>query len=77
VSENSKTTLAPIVIPYKDRPRACILVTKLDEPYGPDSESVVSIGCTLKGDTSDPSWKVHVPLGLVPELINALREVHE
>jgi hypothetical protein len=75
VSDRLNSTARPVMIPYKDRPRAYILVTKLDEPYGSESKSVVSIGCTLKGEIYDPSWKVHVPLELVPDLITALQEV--
>jgi hypothetical protein len=60
------------IIPYRDRESACITVTHLSEPYGPGTEPVISIGCTLKDTPSDPTWKVHVPLYLIPELIDTL-----
>ncbi len=59
-------------IPYKTRDNSYIVVTKVDEPYGPDSESVVSVGCTLKGDVENPTWKVHIPQDLVKDVVIAL-----
>ena len=49
---------------YSNRPKAYITVKLLEEPYGEETEKVVSVGCTLKGDMQNPSWKVHVPLDL-------------
>lgn len=49
---------------YSNRPKSYITVKMLDEPYGDTTEKVVSIGCTLKGDMQNPTWKVHVPLDL-------------
>lgn len=49
---------------YSNRPKAYITVKLLEEPYGESSEKVVSLGCTLKGDMQNPTWKVHVPLDL-------------
>ena len=49
---------------YSNRPKSYITVTALDDPYGDASGRVISIGCTLKGDTQNPTWKVHVPIDL-------------
>lgn len=62
---------------YSNRPKAYITVKLLEEPYGEETEKVVSVGCTLKGDMQNPSWKVHVPLDLAEsvgqELIRLVR----
>lgn len=49
---------------YSNRPKSYITVTTIDDPYGDGSGKVASIGCTLKGDMQNPTWKVHVPLDL-------------
>ncbi len=49
---------------YNNRQKSYITVILLDDPYGEGTETVVSIGCTLKGDMQNPTWKVHVPLHL-------------
>jgi len=59
-------------VPYPDRDNSYIVVTRLDEPYGEGSDTVISIGCTLKGDVSDPTWKVHVPQGMMKEVVTAI-----
>ncbi len=59
-------------VPYKDRDNAYIVVTRIDEPYGPESSTVVSVGCTLKGDVGNPSWKVHIPTELISDVIMAI-----
>tara|TARA_Y100000114_G_C11596466_1_gene248255 strand:- start:107 stop:340 length:234 start_codon:yes stop_codon:yes gene_type:complete len=66
-----------IVIPYKERKNAALTVTRLEEPYGKDSDPVVSVGCTLKGDLDNPSWKIHIPLNLLDETISAMKEVSQ
>ena len=50
---------------YKDRDKAYITVRTIEEPYGEGSEPVVSVGCTLKGNLEDPTWKVHIPMGML------------
>jgi hypothetical protein len=55
----------PDVFPYPDRENAYITVHTLTEPYGEGSESVVSVGCTLKGAVDDPTWKVHIPIDML------------
>lgn len=64
-----------IIVPYKDRDNASIVVTHLEEPYGPGSQDVISVGCTLKDDVDNPTWKVHVPTNLLDEVIDAMKEV--
>lgn len=49
---------------YSNRPKSYITVTTIEDPYGDGSGKVASIGCTLKGDIQNPTWKVHVPLDL-------------
>jgi hypothetical protein len=52
-----------------------ISVEKIDEPYGKDSASVASIGINLKGDASNPEWKVHIPFDNLDEVIKALQSL--
>jgi len=52
-----------------------ISVEKIDEPYGKDSASVASIGVNLKGDASNPEWKVHIPFDNLDEVIKALQSL--
>lgn len=66
-----------ITIPYKDREKASITVARIDEPYGEKSGSVLSIGATLKGDIDNPTWKVHIPVDLVEEVIAAMKEASD
>ncbi|WP_428737896.1 hypothetical protein [Sulfurimonas sp.] len=55
--------------------KGIISVTKLDEPYGPGSATVASIGISLDGNTHNPEWKVHIPLENIDEVIKALQEL--
>ena len=66
-----------IVIPYRERKNAALTVTRLEEPYGKGTDPVVSVGCTLKGDLDNPSWKIHIPLDLLDETISAMKEVSD
>ncbi|MEA3372350.1 MAG: hypothetical protein U9Q62_01545 [Campylobacterota bacterium] len=50
-----------------------ISVTKIDEPYGPGSATVASIGISLSGDAQNPEWKVHLPLNNLDDVIAALQ----
>lgn len=52
-----------------------ITVTKIDEPYGAGSGTVASIGVSLSGDTTNPEWKVHIPLANVDAVVEALKAV--
>ena len=60
------------MVPYKDRYNSYIVVRTLLKPYGEESEPVVSVGCTLKGDTENPSWKVHIPMDMLERVALAL-----
>jgi predicted nucleotidyltransferase len=62
-------------IQYKDREKAFITIAEITEPYGEGSETVVSVGSTLKGDIDNPSWKVHVPVYMIDQVIAALNDV--
>ena len=66
-----------IVFPYTDRSNASISVKVIDQPYGPESPTVLSIGSTLKGKPDDPSWVVHVPMDLIPSVAQAMMDAHE
>ena len=54
-----------------------ISVAHIDEPYGSDSKPVVSIGISLKGDSTEPDWKAHIPYANLDELIEALKEAKQ
>ncbi len=49
-----------------------VSVAHITEPYGEGSESVVSIGISLKGNAIEPEWKVHIPYENIDDLIEAL-----
>ena len=66
-----------IAIPYKDRDKSFIVVKEIHEPYGPGTDSVVSVGCTLKGNVEDPTWKVHIPKNILSEVIQSLKDALE
>lgn len=55
-------------------PKGTLSVSNIDKPYGEKSAPVVSIGISLKGDDSDPDWKVHIPYTQLDEVIAALNE---
>lgn len=63
-------------IPYKNRKNSFITVKALKNPYGEGSDPVVSLGCTLKGDAENPTWKVHIPMDILEEVIEALNICH-
>jgi len=51
-----------------------ITITTVAEPYGPNSESVASIGIALQAGASEPDWKVHIPKANIDAVIAALQE---
>jgi len=51
-----------------------ISITTVDQPYGPKSESVVSIGISLQAGAEEPDWKVHIPKANIDLVIAALQE---
>ncbi len=54
-----------------------ISVTVVEQPYGPKSESVVSIGISLQADANEPDWKVHLPKSNIDAVIAALQKAKE
>ena len=51
-----------------------ISVASIEEPYGKGSNSVVSIGISLKGNSEEPDWKAHIPYENLDDLIASLTE---
>ena len=49
-----------------------ISISIVEEPYGKNSESVVSVGIFLKKDNTEPDWKVHIPKENMDEVTAAL-----
>jgi hypothetical protein len=54
-----------------------IRITTMAEPYGPNSESVASIGISLKTNATEPEWKVHIPKANIDQVIEALKKAKE
>lgn len=54
-----------------------ITITTIEKPYGPKSESVASIGISLKADANEPEWKVHIPKANIEQVITALQKAKE
>jgi len=52
-----------------------ISIRKINEPYGPGSGTVASVGISLSGEVENPEWKVHIPLDNLDEVIKALSEL--
>jgi len=46
----------------------------INEPYGKNSESVVSIGVFLKSSNEEPDWKVHIPKDNISDIIKILEK---
>ena len=51
-----------------------ISITTVQQPYGPKSESVASIGISLQAGAQEPDWKVHIPKANIDDVIAALTE---
>jgi len=51
-----------------------ISITTVQQPYGPTSEKVASIGISLQANTDEPDWKVHIPKANIDAVITALQE---
>lgn len=64
-------------IPLSGTDKGVISISNMEEPYGSGSNSVVSIGISLKGDNESPDWKAHIPYANVDEVIEALKEAKE
>ncbi len=54
-----------------------ITVTTIEEPYGPNSENVASIGISLQANADEPDWKVHIPKANIDAVIEALQKAKE
>jgi hypothetical protein len=52
-----------------------ITIKKLENPYGEGSNTVASIGISLKGDENNPEWKAHIPLENIDDVIKALQDI--
>ena len=64
-------------IPLSGTDKGVISISNMDEPYGEGSNSVVSIGVSIKGENSNPDWKAHIPYDNIDEVIEALKEAKE
>jgi hypothetical protein len=67
-----KATLVK-TIPLEGTKNGLISISKIEEPYGEGSDPVASIGISLSGDATEPEWKVHLPLGNLDAVIEALQ----
>ncbi len=67
----SETTLLA-KIQLKGTRKGVISIADITEPYGSDSDDVVSIGIALNG--ADVEWKTHIPYDNIDEVIEALKE---
>ncbi len=62
-------------IPLEGTKKGVITVSKIEEPYGEGSDSVASIGISLSGDAKNPEWKVHIPMGNIAAVVEALKTI--
>ena len=70
-------TVTPIDEMDLARSKGKITVTTIAEPYGIKSETVVSIGISLKANANEPDWKVHIPKSNINQVIEALKKAKE
>ena len=54
-----------------------ITIKTIAQPYGPKSESVASIGISLKANADEPDWKIHLPKSNIDQVIEALKKAKE
>jgi len=50
-----------------------ISITKIEQPYGPKSSPVVSIGIFMDKEADKPEYKSHIPVENLEELIEELK----
>ncbi len=62
-------------LPLEGTKNGVISISKIEEPYGAGSNTVASIGISLAGNADDPEWKVHLPLGNLDAVIEALQKL--
>ena len=71
---SAKVTLETTV-PLEGTKNGVISISKIEEPYGEGSNTVASIGISLAGKADEPEWKVHLPLGNLDAVIEALQKL--
>ena len=71
---STKVTLET-TLPLEGTKNGVISISKIDEPYGEGSNTVASIGISLAGKADEPEWKVHLPLGNLDAVIEALQKL--
>ena len=71
---SSKVTLET-TLPLEGTKNGVISISKIEEPYGAGSNTVASIGISLAGNAEEPEWKVHLPLGNLDAVIEALQKL--
>jgi len=54
-----------------------VSISKIDEPYGENSQSILSIGVFLDSSKDEPDWKVHIPKDDIDKLILAINKAKE
>ena len=52
-----------------------ITVSNVSEPYGKDTEDIVSVGIALNGE--DIQWKAHIPYDNIDGVIELLQKAKE
>jgi len=62
-------------LPLEGTKNGVISISKIEEPYGAGSNTVASIGISLAGNAEEPEWKVHLPLGNLDAVIEALQKL--
>ena len=71
----SKEMTIETTLPLANTKNGIISVSRITEPYGPGSGTVASVGISLNGDTSNPEWKVHIPMENLEDVIAALQKL--
>ena len=61
------------IIELSGTKKGVISIMKIEKPYGEKSGTVASIGISLAGNADEPEWKVHIPMGNLEEVIEALK----
>ena len=51
-----------------------ISVSIIENPYGKNSDSIVSIAISLNSKSENPDWKVHIPKANIDDVVAALVE---
>jgi len=69
----SKEVLVSKEISLSGTQGGTIKIGSLQEPYGKDSDSVVTIAVSLSSSETD--WKIHIPYSDLDKVIQALKEM--